>query len=459
MTTFLGIYLFGLAASLFAIMAWRHMRGRHDLLSVWNMFLVGLVDFQITSVGLRMFNGDTEPFVIQDLGKATLEFVILVTSFILIAAFVYRWGIVAKRMARLVPWSPGLRGNGFYLVLAGVLTALSLPLRFAVQIPAVGVLADALGVGSAAIACGLVGWVWAPRLFNPATAAIAGAYLVVNLLIVMTGEFGRRNLLAVFGCLVWAMYYSHWRYLPARALFIKLGLLAVGPVVFVALYTSVRSAGEHDRTASEQLQHIVTGGDLLNGFVLLLDGQNTGPESLWLIENYPENFKPRPLMTPFYAVAVTVPRMIWEGKPYPLSTMVASQAMVDNVNRDRVKLSPGIIGSAAAEGGWYALIIYAGLMGLYLRFFDEMVQLQPRSPFVVLPVGCALGQVLGLARGDTSTMANTYFLTVIGTLLIMLWIGKIARGLVGSEDDLVEYDGEWDEHAEAHDDAETVDVA
>lgn len=459
MTTFIGIYLFGLSALLFAMMAWRHMRGRHDLLSVWNIFLVGFVLFQLTSVAVPMLRMRFEQYIINNPGRAGIEFVVLATSFLLIAGFVYRKGYIVRSLAARVPRSPNVRSYGILLVIAGILTVIAVPLRFAVNIPAVGIVASIVGVGAASIACGLVGWVWAPRLFNPTLAAIAVVCLGANLAIVMTGEFGRRNLLAVFGCLMWAMYYSHWRYVPARVFFVRLGMLAAGPVIFVALYSSVRNAGEHERTAGEQIQHIVTGGDLVNGIMLLLSGQNTGTETLWLIENYPENFRPRPLMTPFYAVAVNVPRAIWPGKPEPLSTKVASQATIRGVNRDNVKLSPGIIGSVAAEGGWYALIVYAVLMGMFLRFFDELVQLQPRSPFIVLPVGSTLGQVMGFARGDTSTMVNLYYLTVFGTLLLMLWIGRVARGLVGSEEEPTEYDEHWDEHAEGHDYADSVDAA
>ena len=152
---------------------------------------------------------------------------------------------------------------------------------------------------------------------------------------------------------------------------------------------------------------IQTSGDITTGVAKLFDGQATGPASLWLIENFPENYEYRHLFTLKYFFALNVPRAIWPGKPEPQSVLIANQANIQRVQQDRIKLSCGIVGVAAAEGGWYAIIVYAIWLGLFVRIFDEIVRHQPTSPFIVLPVGAALGQVLGLARGDTSAFANT----------------------------------------------------
>jgi hypothetical protein len=128
--------------------------------------------------------------------------------------------------------------------------------------------------------------------------------------------------------------------------------------------------------------------------------------------------------------------MIWKDKPDALSNSVATDARLRQINRDKVKLSPGIIGSASAEGGWYAYILYGIAFGLFLRFFDEIVTLAPWSPFAVLPVASSLGEVLGLARGETAVFANTYVLTVVGCWITMLVVGKfvaVLRGGAGYE--------------------------
>jgi hypothetical protein len=99
-------------------------------------------------------------------------------------------------------------------------------------------------------------------------------------------------------------------------------------------------------------------------------------------------------------------------------------AKIHGVNWGVLTLGPGIIGHAAAEGGFYAAIIYALALGLLMRFFDELVQLYPLSPFVVMLVGCNLGQILGAPRGETAAFLALYILTILGAWLCTLAIAK-----------------------------------
>lgn len=441
MMTAIGIYLFAFATIIILMMAVQYLRGTHDLLSVRNFALLGLIVFQVTSVGIRMFTNDFSPLRLWNPATAAAEFTLWITLFFLLLLLAYSRGWGVRAIAARVPVTTAVPSGPTLLAMAVLLTLISMPLRFAVTLPAIGILADAFGVGFAAIACGLAAWVWAPRLFNPIIIVIALVIIVVNLITVMTGVFGRRQIIAVLACVMWAMYYAHWRSLPPLRVFTRLALISVPAILFVAVYTSVRSAAEHGRTAEQHLQRMTSVGDATTGLLMMLDGQGAGVSSLWLIENYPERYSARPLFMPFYALAVMIPREVWPGKPEPISTKIARQSAMTKVNVDRLKVSPGIIGHAAAEGGWYAVIIYGLLAGLFLRFFDELTLRAPYSPFVVLPVGSALGQVVGFARGDTSTMANIYAITVAGTWLAMIAVGKIvehargARGLTFPQDD------------------------
>ena len=66
-------------------------------------------------------------------------------------------------------------------------------------------------------------------------------------------------------------------------------------------------------------------------------------------------------------------------------------------------IGPGILGHCANDNPWIALPLYAVLLALFLRLLDELLIVHPNNPFVVLPVGAAIGQLLGLARGETAT--------------------------------------------------------
>lgn len=426
----ISIYLFGLALVIVFKIAWDHYRGRVELLSVRNLALVGLIIFQVTSAALRLWQDRFDPFLLAEPTRAGLEFAFWVTLFTILVFVSYNAGWIAKPLARKVPVATVVPNAMTMLFMALILVVLGAALRLGTAIPLLAILADFLGTGFCAMAAGLVGWVWGKRLLNPVLIAYGLLILAVGSFVVVYGAFGRRGLVAIGGALLWGMYYANWRHMAPVKMWARLAIVSVIPIIFIALYTDARSAGEHKRTTEQHLRAMGS-ASLPRGIALLLDGQNTGAETLWLIENYPERFNQRPLFTLWYTVGVMVPRVIWPDKPVALSNTVATDARIKKVNRDKIKLSPGIIGSAAAEGGWYAVIIYGIAFGLFLRFFDEIVRLAPWSPFAVLPVASSLGQILGLARGETSVFANTYILTVAGCWITMLAVGRFVQVLRG----------------------------
>lgn len=427
-----SVYLFALAGAICLKMLWDHSKGRVELLSLRNLALVGLIVFQVTSAALRLWQDRFDPFQVSFPEENGVLFAIWVTIFAALVFVSYKHGWGVKRLARLVPVAKGIPSPGTMLLMALIFVILGAGLRFA----AIGqkqfaILADFFGNGYCAMAAGLVGWVWGKRLFNPALVLYGLLIIGLGLAVVMSGAFGRRGIVAIGGGLIWGMYYSVWRYMPVGKMWTRLAIVGVPAALFLAAFTAVRSSAEHDRTTTQHLQAMVR-ADLLHGFALLLDGQNTGAETIWIMENYPERFAYRPMFTIWYTAGVMVPREIWKSKPDALSNAIATQARLDQINRDRVKLSPGIIGSAAAEGGFLAVLIYAAAFGLFLRFYEEIMSLAPWSPFAVLPVASSLGQILGLARGETAVFANTYILTVLGCWLTMLVIGRAVGAMRGA---------------------------
>ena len=120
---------------------------------------------------------------------------------------------------------------------------------------------------------------------------------------------------------------------------------------------------------------------------------------------------------------------------------------VSKASWDRLKLGPGIIGHAAAEGGWYAVIVYAIVGGLFFRFFDEIITLNLESPFVVLAVGSAMGHYIGLPRGSVPNFAFLAVMTVAGALVMMVMLGRLSDRMAPahlSKDDELDDSGEWE---------------
>ena len=286
----------------------------------------------------------------------------------------------------------------------------------------IGIVSNFLAVGFAAISAGMVGWVWGRRLFNPMMAVVGVLIVMMDVGVAIVAHFGRRPVVAVMAALLWGFYFTNWRYLKFRAMLSRVILIAALGVVVVAMFTAIRG---RERMGAATVAQKMAGADVKRGLGLLGAGQQIGAASLWAIENYPEKFEYRHLMTLQYLFLNNVPRMWWPEKPKPLSSFIATQARIRYVRQEKITMPAGIIGYAAAEGGWYAVVVYAIFFGLFLRFFDELLLKNPFSPFAVLPVGCTIGQVVGLPRGDPSLFANNMIITFIGTWLLMTAMSKL----------------------------------
>lgn len=420
MNTVLTILLGLLACGVVGLMTAGYLRSKTDLLSVRNFFLVGFILFQLTSAMFPLETGNFVNYAISDPVATGAKFTLWAAIFLVVMLWVYRKGFVAARLARWTPKPNAELPGAALLGLAFAVTLLAVPVRLAVNVPLISALANFVGVGLAATACGLLGWVWGPRLMQPLMLFPAVPILLVNAANVVTGSFGRRALVAVGAGLLWGMYYSRWRYLKPWGVMWRLGVVAAGPALAVVLYTSARVSSEHERTAMQQLQAVRQMGNLEEGLRMVLDGQATGATTMWLMEFFPEYKGYDHLAMLQYFFYYPIPRSAWLGKPDPLSAQIATLSRRRGVNRDVLTIGPGILGHAAADGGWYALIVYAALMGVFLRYFDELAATNPTNALAVVPIGCALGQTLGLARGETSAFA----------FIMAFSIGSVYAGMV-----------------------------
>lgn len=425
MTTAVAVYLVILSLAICVVMMRDHVTRRVELLSVRNFGLLGFIVFQLTSASIGLITPNPYRFPLTDAVATASDYAARCTLFLIVLLAVYRWGIGVRKAARMLPTTRAVPSDSFMLAVAVVLMFLTFALKFGVRVPLVGTLANYVGTAFAAIACGLAGWVWAKRFLNPVAAMYAMFILAGSSAAVVYGAFGRRGLLAV-GCgLLWGMYYSRWRHSDPKRILFQMAVVAIVPAIMLALYTSARSSREHNRSVMQHIEAIARDGDLLYGVTLLLEGQSTGPTAMWIVENFPDNYTYRWFATPLYFFEYPVPRAIWPGKPMPISTQVARWGNIRGVDYDKFTIGPGIIGHASAEGGWIAVVVYGAMFGLFFRFFDEVVRVSPGSPFVVLPIGGALGQIIALSRGETSVFAFTYVFGVLGSYVSLIVIGKL----------------------------------
>ncbi len=455
-----SVYLVCLAVFLVGFMLWQYVTHRRDLLNVRNIAIVGFILFQLTSAAIPLWSGWNDIYKLRDWGSTGFKYAAMATAFAALFLFTYEKGWVSKKLARLAPTTRAVPTLGTVLGLAVLMTVLSIGLRFGLSIPYVSIVANNAGLAFAAIAGGLVGWAWAPRLFNPAIAFAALTILGINLVVTLYGVFGRRELVGVGVCFLFGAYYSHFRYLRPSAVLARVVVLAIPPLLFIAAFTSVRGSEGEGRDLGTAVTAMRTETDLKSGLLMLFDGQNVGAGSMWLLENYPDRYEHRHLMTVWYFVINPVPRAWWPEKPMPLSTKMAEQVRMKGVDTSKLNIGPGIIGHAASEGGWYALLIYAVLGGLLLRFFDEVIALGAMTPFVVLPFGSVTGHILGMPRGETSLFTFQTIVGILSTYLVLIIIAHMVERMGWGKREAVvpavgpEFDEESYERSDDNDDDE-----
>lgn len=412
--TVIGIALVGL-------MLYQGLSRSVDILSVRNMYLMSFIVYQIISPAIALY---TEKFALfkvsspEYAGKVLLGYVIVYLFVFLLS---YHFLAITPRIAKkIVPPSREM-SDAFLLGFGLVLIGSAIPLRlFGWAIPVVGGATAQIAMSLAAVASAVAGWVWGNRRFNPAVLAVIAVIVVASLALASTGVFGRRPLLSVLIGFAWGAYHRRFKYMNPVSLFMNMLPLFLIVVIAVSAFTAMRK----NRDVATQGSVSETVGSMRNARVNdgakdIVSGQATGSATLWCIENYPYRVEPKFLNSFKTMVYYYIPRAMWPAKPLPLGNHLASLARIKGVNQDKITLPPGVIGYASAEGGWIAIFLYAIFYGQFLRFFDDLIRLNPTNAIYILPIGCATGQILGLARGCIAIFANLFVISFLVTLVLM----------------------------------------
>lgn len=437
MTDFVKFALLLIAVINAGIVLVPYLMRKSDLMTIRNFFLIGFTLYQVTSGYITLndpFSYSSELILSRpdDIAGTYLVWVILFEVLFLAA---YRFGFGARRLAK---WTPIIRGEvrePILWIFAFTLLGVAALLRLSVYIPYVAVISSHVGTAVAAVSAGLGAWVWARRPMNPAAAALMFGVLFLAIAIGITGEFGRRPIVAIAGCLVWGTYYSRWRSLPPATVLVRAAIFGIIPVILVAKYTAVRgnfygsSAGPFQRISQ------IAKGSTMTGVKDLVAGQECAAWSMWLMERYPDTFEYRTLHTIKYYFQLPVPRAIYPDKPRTLAEIAWRDAdMYDKP--EGYTIGPGILGHAGSEGGLPALLLYAVVLGLFVRYFDAVLERSPSQPFVALPIGASLGNMLGLPRGETPNFAFEFTVGVLGALFILIVVARVLKvmGFITDQD-------------------------
>lgn len=421
-------YLIGLTIALVAYLAREIFAGREDLVSLRNFFFAGLIIFQLTGPAASIMTGEITHFQPSNLPRTSVIYASWVTVFVFlfIASYKFITGFLDRRFAKRNTGPVSCSPTGLIVIAATSIGVGILSQYVLSYIPVLGPGFFKLAFGLYAIAAGLATWAAAPRLWNPFFLLTASTIIVIASGLTFAQNFGRRDLLGVLLAIMWALYFSHWRSLGIKRSLLRFSVVAVGGLILLGLVTSARSADFRDQSAIQNIQSLrsASAGE---GITAVLYGQSAGLNSMWLIESRPESNDYDTLHSLRLMIAFPIPRAIWHQKPDGLGITMPKYEIKVAKKAKEWNVGPGIIGHIANDNPWLALWMYPIIVGVVFRVFDRAAMWYSTNPFVVLPMGAAIGQVVGMPRGEFGSFFFLGLLNIISTFVLLLIIYWVLR--------------------------------
>lgn len=413
-------------AIVFMTIAIPYLRGRSDLLTTWNLFLLGSANF----VGFASVQAGHNSVHKADLRNS--DYVCFVAGAIIFYATIYFAYYVLRyprRAAgrRLNRWpSPS---NGVLVLMSLLCMILGVGTVFTPGVQGLGQILSIAGRAAAVFAAVYVFVLWYRRPANVAYLCLWSGVTVYAAFVALVNQSGRRALLSLALSFVICAYWLHLRYKPARSTLLKLSTVGVMLFVVVAAYSSIRF---RDKRAGYTASYTLESVKMLPSALLGLDGPvgvlggDTTEISLLAINRYTEVASPQPFWSLWFIITNPVPRAIWgEGKPEALGHFLPGD--VGQWRFGYVNWGPGIVGHGFHEGGLHMLVFYGLLFGVAMRFVDELLMRQSDNPYLLGIVGSVSGQIVAFSRGDIGLfllMILAGFLTGLG----VCWLGRMLTG-------------------------------
>lgn len=394
--------------------------GKRPLLSIRNVFLAGVVLFQLSSGAISFYYqhfGDTP---IGDPVGSGLKFLGILATFLVIFFVAYDTGWFTFGIQNRIKLRAPIPGVGAMIVLALASLVVSGILELTLKnFGLIGILAELIGIAFAAMGAGAAAWLWATRPRNLAMFLFMLAVVAVACGLSVFESFGRRGLVSVMVAAIWGVYHGGFKYISFKRAALPMAVIGAGGFILVAAFTSTRGEAGKGVGIVENVTRLAN-ANIGGGMVDLLSGQDAAGCSLWVIENRPEPFPYSPLASIYYVLVNPVPRIIWDDKPLGLGTQMVTQAMITGKGSE-YSVGPGLVGHLVNDNPWLSVWLYPILLAAWFRILDDLLRRFPNHPYMVLPLGIELGEILGIARGEMGFfifrsvvgMASAYFGTLI----------------------------------------------
>ena len=441
------------AVGLLGYMLIQFIRGKHDLLSYRNLFLLGFVHFQALSGFLSGVTG--EPWRGQPFRQSTYYyFGAGVVVFTLTFLWAYNRNKIPTIIGKALP-SASPRPESSWVIAGIVLGVL-------VGIASIGVVrigsaflsafAAQMVFGGFIFSVTLATYLWVKSPANPLFLILMILLPPFVLILSTIGSHGRREMVSVILGIIWAMYLLKWRYeSKGRTLFRFAVIATLGFIVLVG-YTSVRGSqkgvfgldqNNAAAVAKMRLQNLAHADLKTQGLIPVLF-TDTANCSMLTIDRWGHDAdKPhQPFFSIYYFLVNPIPRQWWPDKPIGFGKTLPLSLHKREFNE--ITFGPGVIGHGWQELGFLGIPFYGLLFGFLCKAVDKKLMAQIRNPFFVAATGSLLGHAVGMPRGDI----GAFMVNAVGGLIapfgIMLVLALISGGggTAAAEFELAEMHGE-----------------
>lgn len=391
-----------------------------------NIFILGFCYFQFYGIIYPLWHDDFGDYYVIDASRAAGRFVAY--SFLYLVSFfaAYNW-LFTKPPKRIKP--PTFQADLPAVPLLIVAVAVGLGAyfaRFSGYVPIFGPLLNHIFTASAAMSGCLAVYVIVRNFANPVLTLPAIGIILLSMFNTVLADFGRRGLVGILGAAMWGLYFVRPQTFASKTVWLKLAPVALVAMTIIGSFSQVRTERDTAGQGAYRVQGIIKG----LGWKALKSNFNvpdTGIASLWLIDSRFEYFEYEHMAGLQYFVLHLVPRTLMPDKAEPLSRRIPIEADRRGVALGIHTVGPGIVGHAAADGGFYAAVVYGVLMGLGLGWMDRILLRNRHSVLAVAAIGSSLGQVVGLSRGDSSIFMGIILIGVFGNLILMYVVDVFLR--------------------------------
>jgi len=432
MIFFVNIILVLLGLSIGAIVLYQGVTRKVEILCLRNFFLLGFIVFQISSAVLSFHARSSGDYPVTDWERVSALYTFAAVLYIVIFLGAYHAGLGMSKLAASLRFRTVQPGATATLTLSVIFLISGIGLFLGVKIPYIGIIAMQVGAAFLAIAVALAGWAWAPRMFNPVVVSITGGVLLLALFaLFMSSGFGRRDMVGLGAGFIWGAYFSYWRYLEFKQIIFRFAAIGSAAIILLALVTTTRFIeGREDLSAGQRISNLQQ-GSVTEGLYELAAGQGCGGYSVYFVETRPQAVPYDYLHSVKLFFTLAIPRTYWPDKPDALG--------ITSVDEIRAKgkpegwnIGPGMIGHIWNDFPYVALPLYAIIFAMFFRFTDDLIKWNVTNPFVVVPMGVALGQVIALPRGELGNFSAKMIGYIIGAWVAMQLVGRFVSLFAGS---------------------------